>query len=111
VGDKLETYLRAKTEKEQLTQMQYKECSRKTRTASKRRYNEKNYASIHVHLEKDLVHEFRRVCKENGVSQSKVIREAVNRFVYGSTVNRKQGRNIPCLCGSGKKYKHCCLGR
>jgi SEC-C motif-containing protein len=21
------------------------------------------------------------------------------------------GRNIPCPCGSGKKYKHCCLGK
>ena len=23
----------------------------------------------------------------------------------------KQGRNEPCLCGSGKKYKRCCLGK
>ncbi|RLA43860.1 MAG: hypothetical protein DRR42_21180, partial [Gammaproteobacteria bacterium] len=22
----------------------------------------------------------------------------------------KTGRNDPCPCGSGKKYKHCCLG-
>jgi Predicted metal-binding protein related to the C-terminal domain of SecA len=22
----------------------------------------------------------------------------------------KLGRNDPCSCGSGKKYKHCCLG-
>ncbi|MDH3560983.1 MAG: SEC-C metal-binding domain-containing protein, partial [Gammaproteobacteria bacterium] len=22
---------------------------------------------------------------------------------------RKVGRNDPCPCGSGKKYKHCCL--
>ncbi|MBZ5589288.1 MAG: SEC-C domain-containing protein [Acidobacteriia bacterium] len=22
---------------------------------------------------------------------------------------RHQGRNEPCHCGSGKKYKHCCL--
>ena len=22
----------------------------------------------------------------------------------------KMGRNDPCLCGSGKKYKKCCLG-
>jgi len=21
------------------------------------------------------------------------------------------GRNEPCSCGSGKKYKHCCLGK
>jgi uncharacterized protein YchJ len=24
-------------------------------------------------------------------------------------VNKKVGRNDPCPCGSGKKYKHCCL--
>jgi hypothetical protein len=24
---------------------------------------------------------------------------------------RKPGRNDPCPCGSGKKYKHCCLGK
>ena len=23
----------------------------------------------------------------------------------------KPGRNDPCPCGSGKKYKHCCLGK
>ncbi|MCI8645197.1 MAG: DUF1186 domain-containing protein [Firmicutes bacterium] len=25
--------------------------------------------------------------------------------------NKKIGRNDPCPCGSGKKYKHCCLNR
>ncbi|MCE2482866.1 MAG: SEC-C domain-containing protein [Alphaproteobacteria bacterium] len=25
--------------------------------------------------------------------------------------SRKIGRNDPCPCGSGRKYKHCCLGR
>lgn len=25
-----------------------------------------------------------------------------------STTGKKQGRNDPCLCGSGKKYKKCC---
>ncbi|MFA4859068.1 MAG: SEC-C metal-binding domain-containing protein, partial [Candidatus Margulisiibacteriota bacterium] len=24
---------------------------------------------------------------------------------------QKVGRNDPCPCGSGKKYKHCCLGK
>ena len=23
----------------------------------------------------------------------------------------KPGRNDPCLCGSGKKYKKCCIGK
>jgi len=26
-------------------------------------------------------------------------------------MNKKIGRNDPCSCGSGKKYKHCCLKR
>ena len=26
-----------------------------------------------------------------------------------NTDNRHQGRNSPCGCGSGRKYKHCCL--
>lgn len=26
-------------------------------------------------------------------------------------MSKKVGRNEPCPCGSGKKYKHCCLGR
>jgi hypothetical protein len=25
-------------------------------------------------------------------------------------MSKKTGRNVPCSCGSGKKYKHCCLG-
>jgi SEC-C motif len=24
---------------------------------------------------------------------------------------KRPGRNEPCHCGSGKKYKHCCLAR
>lgn len=27
----------------------------------------------------------------------------------GVASNRKIGRNAPCPCGSGRKYKHCCL--
>ena len=26
-----------------------------------------------------------------------------------AATGRKVGRNDPCLCGSGKKYKHCCI--
>src|SRR5665647_403454 len=26
-------------------------------------------------------------------------------------MNMKPGRNDPCSCGSGKKYKNCCLGK
>ncbi len=31
-------------------------------------------------------------------------------FMQNQGVSRKVGRNDPCPCGSGKKYKNCCLG-
>jgi hypothetical protein len=39
---------------------------------------------------------------------------APKRWVTGYTVRQKSptaGRNDPCPCGSGKKYKKCCLGK
>lgn len=32
-----------------------------------------------------------------------------NQFIMRSHPREKIGRNEPCPCGSGKKYKHCCL--
>lgn len=33
-------------------------------------------------------------------------------FRFGESVKKaKTGRNDPCPCRSGKKYKKCCLGR
>ena len=32
-------------------------------------------------------------------------------FIDGRAVTRKIGRNEPCPCDSGKKYKHCCLDK
>lgn len=31
--------------------------------------------------------------------------------LVGEGENMKIGRNDPCPCGSGKKYKKCCLGK
>jgi uncharacterized protein YecA (UPF0149 family) len=31
--------------------------------------------------------------------------------IAGKRLSGKIGRNDPCPCGSGKKYKKCCLGR
>jgi preprotein translocase subunit SecA len=38
---------------------------------------------------------------DEGAEQSRTIRKK----------NGKVGRNAPCPCGSGKKYKHCCLNK
>ena len=39
------------------------------------------------------------------------IAEIAKKYKQSKTVRRaepKVGRNDPCPCGSGKKYKHCC---
>lgn len=37
------------------------------------------------------------------------LNEAANKNSDKAVINGKIGRNSPCPCGSGKKYKHCCL--
>ena len=44
------------------------------------------------------------ITAEGGPGKSQVKRQPVRKAV-------KIGRNDPCPCGSGKKYKHCCLGK
>ena len=34
--------------------------------------------------------------------------EAKKNEKFKEVANKKIGRNERCLCGSGKKYKHCC---
>src|SRR5437588_5400783 len=36
-------------------------------------------------------------------------RRLVNKHVIGTVTQMKIGRNDPCPCGSGKKYKRCCM--
>jgi hypothetical protein len=37
--------------------------------------------------------------------------KALRRFSVAGSTRKKIGRNEPCLCGSGLKYKKCCLGK
>lgn len=57
--------------------------ARKTYTSTevKRRYNEKVYSPIGVHLPKDLVAEFKEKCKDDGISQASVVREIIEGFL------------------------------
>ena len=42
--------------------------------------------------------------------RSRFVRESGQWFyVDGECRIEEQGRNAPCFCGSGKKFKHCCL--
>ena len=46
--------------------------------------------------------------KEAAGNQEK-IKEEKNKSPEGAVQSKKIGRNEPCPCGSGKKYKKCCL--
>ena len=57
---------------------------------------------------KDIHHERAEFKKENGAwlyTEGKVFQRTIVR------TGPKIGRNDPCPCGSGKKYKHCCIGK
>lgn len=44
----------------------------------------------------------------NNVDMSKYVRQRKTRTIIREN-STKVGRNDPCPCGSGKKYKNCCL--
>ena len=61
----------------------------------------------------------KRIAQKAGISQTRLLlmrddllsqvdRERAK--ATSGTPSPKIGRNAPCPCGSGKKYKHCCLG-
>lgn len=52
-----------------------------TSTEVKRRYNEKVYSQISFSAPKDLVEEFRELCKEMGISQASVFKRFIGDFV------------------------------
>ena len=41
--------------------------------------------------------------------QKKFVDQAIHRYPGQRVVTDQVGRNEKCPCGSGKKYKHCCL--
>ena len=56
-----------------------------------------------------------RVDRVNGMPTNDVFTEEKRRELYDEyrrsrtvRVEKKTGRNDPCPCGSGKKYKNCC---
>lgn len=59
------------------------EQKRKTTTSSevKRRYNNKVYSTIKAELPKELVAEFKELCKAKGVSQASVIKNSITEFI------------------------------
>lgn len=56
---------------------------RKTTTSSevKRRYNKKVYTCISAQLSKELVSEFKEICKEKNISQASVLKSSIEKFI------------------------------
>ncbi|WP_176790397.1 hypothetical protein [Ruminococcus bromii] len=52
-----------------------------TSTEVKRRYNEKVYSQISFSAPKDLVEEFRILCKEMEISQASVFKRFIGEFI------------------------------
>ena len=62
-----------------------------------------SFEALLASIQHDVAHTIYRVGIAKEIPQKK--KEAV---MVGKKVGRKVGRNDPCPCGSGKKYKHCC---
>lgn len=56
----------------------------KTSSAVKNRYNDKTYGRLEVRLPKDLVTRFKEACKDQGIPQAQIVREAVENFLADS---------------------------
>ncbi len=56
---------------------------RKTKTSSevKNRYNSKVYSQVTAQLPKELVKRFKEKCSAEGISQSQIIRKAIEDFL------------------------------
>ena len=53
----------------------------KTSTAAKRRYNNKVYAKVQAELPRELVEQFKIKCKETGISQASILKNAIEKFL------------------------------
>lgn len=72
--------------------------------------------SYHYHHEKDPMDHFSQknidyLYKLHYDTKKKQIEDSKAKFTKGKSKEKKIGRNDPCPCGSGKKYKNCCLGK
>ena len=88
------------------------------RPATAKLGTEKNPAVVHVRTEERLK-ELTSVFEKNGWNYKITLAtdkpenitdlERLLTPTKPMRVEKKLGRNEPCSCGSGKKYKHCCV--
>ena len=67
------------------------------------------FQSLLAGIAHDVAHTIFRVgiTREKSPSPAPMV-EAAKRREAVTAAKKKVGRNDPCPCGSGKKYKHCC---
>lgn len=53
----------------------------------------------------------RRVCPASGGPKPRVAKGSTTGHSHGMKEALRVGRNAPCPCGSGGKFKHCCAGK
>jgi len=70
-----------------------------TRTEAAAKYNAKNYGTLTVRLDKNLVNEFKRITAENEDSQAQIIKQAIEAYLI------KNKKEIPNMIIAGKTYK------
>ena len=70
---------------------------------------------LHKHWPDELAEDYRNANKDLHFFQTgKVKKQTIYEFPEKTKrvrTQRKIGRNAPCPCGSGRKYKLCCIGK
>ena len=69
-------------------------------------------------IKEETIRHLFHVVPQTQIERQQVAKPVAENFGGDGTVQKKPivkgekiGRNDPCPCGSGKKYKHCCLGK
>ena len=69
-------------------------------------------------IKEETVRMLFHVVPQSEIERKQVAKPMAENYGGDGTVQKKPvvkaekiGRNDPCPCGSGKKYKHCCLGK
>lgn len=57
----------------------------------------------------EFTSDHKRVRLDTGLFYTLKNRSELKAFMKELSTSEKPSRNSPCVCGSGKKYKHCCL--
>ncbi|MFH0987717.1 MAG: preprotein translocase subunit SecA [Patescibacteria group bacterium] len=68
----------------------------------------KLFQNLFLHFEEDLLQILSRVKIVKEPESQKVIKSDTKKEKFKKAGQKKPGRNEPCPCGSGKKYKKCC---